>query len=91
MINRLLTLQKCVPQRKHSMDIVAPKVISVISKPLKHICNISFKTWVFPSRKKITKLIPVFKSGAKVDIGNYRLERLFHTGLDNFVNIKDMY
>ena len=56
-----------------------------------HICNISFKTGVFPSRKEIAKLIPIFKSGAKIAIGNYRLERLFHTSLDNFVNIKDMH
>ena len=76
------------------MHIVA-KVISVISKPFAHICNVSFKTGVFRCRMKIAKLIPIFKSGAKMDIGNDRptyllsqfsniLERLLNT-----VNAKD--
>ena len=49
------------------MDTVA-KVVSVICKPLAHIkilCNISFTTGVFPSRRKIAKVIPMFKSGKK--------------------------
>ena len=54
-----------------SMDILA-NVIPVIFKPLTHICNNSFKTGVFPSRLKIAKIKPIFKSGAKTDIGNYR-------------------
>ena len=54
-----------------SMDTVA-KVVSVICKPLAHICNISFRTGVFPSRMKIAKVIPMFKSGTKTDVTNYR-------------------
>ena len=54
-----------------SMDTVA-KVVSVICKPLAHICNISFRTGVFPSRMKIAKVIPMFKSGKKTDVTNYR-------------------
>ena len=54
-----------------SMDTVA-KVVSVICKPLAHICNISFRTGVFPSRMKIAKVIPLFKSGTKTDVSNYR-------------------
>ena len=72
------------------MDILA-KVIYVISKPLMHIFYISVKTGVFPTRKTISKLIPILKNSAKTDIGNYRLERLFHTSLDNFENVQDMY
>ena len=82
------------------MAIVA-NVIPVISKPLTHICNHSFKTGVFPSRMKIAKIKPIFKSGAKTDIGNYRpisllpqfskiLEKLFLSRLDNFINAKDI-
>ena len=55
-----------------SMDTVAAKVVSVICKPLAHICNISFRTGVFPSRMKIAKVIPMFKSGTKPDVTNYR-------------------
>ena len=54
-----------------SMGTVA-KVVSVICKPLAHICNISFRTGVFPSRMKIAKVIPMFKSGTKTDVTNYR-------------------
>ena len=54
-----------------SMATVA-KVLSVICKPLGHICNISFITGVFPSRMKIAKVIPMCKSGTKTDVTNYR-------------------
>ena len=54
-----------------SMDTVE-KVVSVICKPLAHISNISFRTGVFPSRMKIAKVIPMFKSCTKTDVTNYR-------------------
>ena len=83
-----------------SMDIVA-NVILVISKPLTHICNNSFKTGVFPSRMKIALIKHIFKSGAKTDIRNYRpisllpqfsniLEKLFLSRLGNFINARDI-
>ena len=78
-----------------SMDTVA-KVVSVICKPLAHICNISFRTGVFPSRMKIAKVIPMFKSGTKTEVTNYRpisllpqfskiLGKLFLTRINSFV------
>ena len=77
-----------------SMDTVA-KVISVICKPLAHICNGSFKTGVFPTRLKIAKVIPMFKSGIKIEVTNYRpisllpqfskiLEKLFLIRINSF-------
>ena len=74
---------------------------SVISKPVMHSYIISFNTRVFPSRMKMAKIMPISKSDAKTDIGNYRpislslrfskhLERLFLTSLDNFINAKDI-
>ena len=54
-----------------SMDTVA-KVVSVICKLLAHICNISFRTAVFPSGMNIAKVIPMFKSGTKTDVTNHR-------------------
>ena len=77
-----------------SMDTVA-KVVSVICKPLAHTCNISFRTGVFPSRMKIAKVIPMFKSGTKTEVTNYRpisllpqfskiLEKLFLTRINRF-------
>ena len=83
-----------------SMDTVA-KVVSVICKPLAHICNISFKTGVFPSRMKIAKVIPMFKSGTKTDVTNYRpisllpqfskiLEKLFLTRINSFLCVNNI-
>ena len=83
-----------------NMNSVA-NIIPVISKRLTHICNNSFKTGVFPSRMKISKIKPIFRSGTKTDIGNYRhisllsqfkkkLEKVFLYRLDHFFNAKDI-
>ena len=74
----ITTVTGCTEKRSSdfediSMDTVA-KVVSVICKPLAHICNISFRTGVFPSRMKIAKVIPMFKSGTKTDVTNYSLQ-----------------
>ena len=77
-----------------NMDTVA-KVVTVICKPLAHICSISFRTGVFPSRMKIAKVIEMFKSGTETDDTNYRpisllpqfskiLEKLFLTRINSF-------
>ena len=39
--------------------------IKYISEPVTHICNVSFKYGVFPHKKKIAKILPLFKSGEK--------------------------
>ena len=53
----ITTVTGCTKKRSSdfediSMDTVA-MVVSVICKPLAHICNISFRTGVFPSRMKL--------------------------------------
>ena len=45
---------------------------SVICYSLAYICNLSLATSVFPSEWKKAKVIPVFKSGSKTNVGNYR-------------------
>ena len=40
--------------------------------PLFHICQISLKTGCFPDKMKIAKIIPLFKSGEKDLMKNYR-------------------
>ena len=70
--------------------------ISLVHPLAMHICNISFRTGVFPSRMKIAKVIPMFKSGTKTDVTNYRpisllpqfskiLEKLFLTRINSFL------
>ena len=44
----------------------------MISYPLTHIINLSLKTGDFPDQLKIAKVIPLFKSGDRNCIDNYR-------------------
>lgn len=44
----------------------------VLAKPLMMIINLSIKTTVFPSLWRRTRVVPVFKKGAKNYIENYR-------------------
>ena len=73
--------------------VIVKKVISTIVTPLTHICNMSFNSGVFPSKMKIAKVIPIFKTGEKNVFTNFRpvsrllqfskiLEKLFNR-LDN--------
>ena len=88
------TMKKSSDFENISMDTVV-KVVSVICKPLAHICNILFRTVVFPSRMNIAKVITMFKSGTKTDFTNNRpisllpqfsniLEKLFLTRINFF-------
>ena len=73
------------------------QVIEGISKPLTHICNLSFQTGSFPNQMKIAKVIPLHKNGNKHHFTNYRpvsllpqfskiLEKLFNSRLDSFLD-----
>ena len=44
----------------------------LLSIPLSLIFNISQKTGTFPELLKLSKTIPVFKKGSKLDVSNYR-------------------
>ena len=46
--------------------------VSILSPYLEEIFNFSIKTGVFPNEFKIGKVIPIFKSGEKEDLNNYR-------------------
>ena len=76
---------------------VVKAVISFISRPLAFIFNLSFLTGSVPSHLKVAKVIPIYKSGDKRDIHNYRpisilpcfskiLERLVYNRLSNFLS-----
>ena len=65
-------------------------------KPLTYICNKSFLEGCFPDSMKISRIVPIFKSGDKNSFDNYRrismlpqfskvLEKLFENRLLNFV------
>jgi hypothetical protein len=42
-------------------------------KPLVHIFNLSFQSGTFPYMLKLSKIIPILKSGDVRELSNYRL------------------
>ena len=48
------------------------KVIHIVCYPLSEIFNLSLSTGIVPDKLKIAKVIPVFKSGTKESLTNYR-------------------
>lgn len=57
-------------------DDIPPKLLklssNLISSPLTHIINLTLKTGAFPDQLKKAKVIPLFKSGDRSDVNNYR-------------------
>ena len=45
----------------------------VLPLPLRKIINLSIKLSPFPEERKIVKLQPIFKKGARADLKNYDL------------------
>ena len=52
--------------------ILLKKIKYAISSPLSIAINKSIETWVFPSKLKIAKVIPIYKSKDKQSFTNYR-------------------
>ena len=76
---------------------IVKETIDVISEPLTHIINLSLTSGVVPDQLKIARLIPIFKTGDKGLLNNYRpvsilpifsklLERVMYKRLLNFLN-----
>ena len=69
----------------------------VIAAPLAQLFNDTFLLGIFPASLKIAKIVPIYKSGDKSDVSNYRpisilspisknLEKLIHVRSINFFN-----
>jgi hypothetical protein len=79
-----------------SSDIVKNAYASFI-KPLTHVLNLSITKGVFPNCMKIAKVLPLFKSGEKTKVSNFRpipilpvfsklLERLMYNRILSFID-----
>ena len=78
---------------KTAAPIIVPHLVSIY--------NLSFLTGTFPSLMKLAKVIPIFKSGTKLDTNNYRpisllpifsklLEKLMHKRLYFFLTTNNV-
>lgn len=75
--------------------------IDILLTPLCHIINCSFRTGIFPDLFKLAKVIPLHKSGSKVDLNNYRpisllsifskvIEKCFKKQLTNYIKTNNL-
>ena len=81
----------------NSFDMQSIKaVFPSITKPFAYICNLSLTQGVFPDQMKVAKVVPLFKSGRRDIVSNYRpvsilpqfskiLEKVFHRRLESFI------
>ena len=76
-INDVIDIVKTLECNKSpGYDGIHPRVLKrsifVIAKPLCNIINLAIESGIFPDSLKIAKVIPVFKSGDKSLLTNYR-------------------
>ena len=77
---------------KSSIDIngFSPKLLKLcceeILRPLTHLVNLSLTTGTFPNELKISRICPIFKSGCRKDVTNYRpvLSKVFEKVVYSF-------
>ena len=69
--------------------------------PVTHIINLSISNETVPAAFKDAKVVPVFKKGSKLDVGNYRpvsilnvlskvLERTVHKQMDEYLKKRNL-
>lgn len=89
-----------------SLDLVPVSLLkhrsTIICEPLSHIINETFTSGSFPTLLKISKVVPVFKKGDKLNMSNYRpiavlspfskvFEKVTLTRLDKYFTAHNIY
>ena len=86
-------------------SIAALKAVSGFScfqKVLADVINCSFQEGVFPHQLKLTKVVPIHKSGKRTEVSYYRpisllstfsklYEKLMHYMVDSFLNTQNTF
>jgi len=67
-----LLLNKKTPDLNGISSYFIKKIDEVILVPLHHVIRLSFESGYFPNQLKIAKVVPVFKSGDRLSMDNYR-------------------
>lgn len=74
--NEVMNYLKELKSESPGFDEISPKVLkftnNILTIPLTHIINLTIKQGIFPQHLKKAKVIPIFKSGNRCDINNYR-------------------
>ena len=88
-------IQTLLSKTSTDIDGISTKLIKKISRsiavPLAHIFNLSLSTGIFPDALKTSRTIPIFKSGDKLNMDNYRpisLIKTFSKILEKMVALK---
>ena len=93
----ILDLNNSSPGYDEVPAIVMKQNIHALIKPLTYLINCSINKGIFPDELKIAKVIPIYKSGDKTSIENYRpisvlsvfskvFEKIMYNHLINFIN-----
>lgn len=88
-----------------NLDLVPVSLLkhcsTIICEPLSHIINEMFTSGSFPTLLKISKVVPVFKKGDKLNMSNYRpisvsspfsvFEKVTLSRLDKYCTAQNIY
>ena len=103
--NEVNTILKRLKKSTAGWDMIKGDIVQVISlsilKPLVHVLNLSISQGTFPNELKIAKVIPLFKSGDKYNVVNYRpisilpffsklFERVIYNRVVNFLEFNNV-
>jgi Reverse transcriptase (RNA-dependent DNA polymerase) len=92
---------KRTPDMSGISSNIIKKIYPSIIRPLKHVFSKSLTSGIVPSKFKIAKVIPLFKSGNCLDMSNYRpisllssfskiLEKIVHTRLYSYLSANSL-
>ena len=71
-LNIIKDLRECAPGPDGIPSTILKESAPTIISAFTHIINLSFAEGIFPTELKYAKIIPLFKSGDKTQVNNYR-------------------